>query len=180
VKRAVFLDRDGVLNRPIIRGVTAHAPERFEDFEIYPDAKAAVEKLHRAGLLAIVVTNQPEVARGVCPKDDLEAMHRELKEKTAVDDIFVCPHEDQDGCSCRKPLPGLLIAAARKWDIDLKRSFMVGDRWRDIGAGTAVGCLTFLIERHYNGEANPQYQVNDLPEAVSIILRLLEEEKKAQ
>ncbi|MEW6235196.1 MAG: HAD family hydrolase [Candidatus Omnitrophota bacterium] len=179
MKRAVFLDRDGVLNRPIIRGATAHAPERFEDFEIYPEAKAAVEKLHGAGLLAIVVTNQPEIARGVCPQNDLNAMHRLLKEQMAIDDIYVCPHEDKDRCSCRKPLPGMLLEAACKWDIDLKRSFMVGDRWRDIGAGNAAGCLTFLIERDYNGEANPHYRVNDLPEAVSLILQLLEEEKKA-
>jgi D-glycero-D-manno-heptose 1,7-bisphosphate phosphatase len=168
---AVFLDRDGVLVREIVDddGV-ARAPLRVEDFRILEDAPALVQRLHAAGLRCVVFTNQPEVARGLLPPITLEAMHRQLHQRTLVDDIRVCPHDDADNCVCRKPKPGMLLAAARDADIDLSGSYVVGDRWRDIDAGHAVGCYSILIERSYSQCDSADVRVADLAEAVDVIV----------
>ena len=104
--------------------------------------------LKRAGFLVIVVTNQPDIGNGLVPAAVVEAMHAKLRGRVAVDDIRVCPHRQDEGCACRKPKPGLLRAAARDWRIDLKGSYLVGDRDGDIVAGKAAGCYTLLINRH--------------------------------
>ncbi len=115
-----------------------------------PEAAAQVQRLRDAGLTCIVFTNQPEVARGLLPTDTLERMHRELRATVPVDDVYVCPHVDGDACDCRKPRPGMLTSAAERWDVRLEQSFVIGDRWRDIDAGRAVGCYTILIDRPYS------------------------------
>ena len=170
MNRAAFLDRDGVLNHAIIRNGAAHSPERFSDFEILPEAGQCVTALRRAGLLAIVVTNQPGIGSGLLPCEELDAMHHALREAVLVDDIFVCPHIDADGCECRKPKKGLLLEAGEKWDIDFANSFLIGDRWRDIGAGQAVGCYTVLIERPYSGNVSQDYRANSLMDATDHVL----------
>ena len=125
--------------------------------------------------MAIVVTNQPDLTTGKQTPDVLEAIHDYLRQETGVDDIFVCPHVDGDGCDCRKPKPGMLRAAAEKWDIDLSRSVMVGDRWRDIGAGKAVGCSTVFIEYGYAEDAppDPDFVGSSLEAVVPFILEEL-------
>lgn len=143
--RAVFLDRDGVLNRPIVRSGRPYPPETLEQFEIYPDACAALTSLRRAGFRLIVVTNQPDVARGSQTRHRVEAMHARLRETLPLDEIRVCYHDDGE-CQCRKPLPGLLLADST---IDASGSFMVGDRWRDIEAGRNAGCTTIFVDRGY-------------------------------
>jgi D-sedoheptulose 7-phosphate isomerase len=122
------------------------------------------------GLLPIVFTNQPYVGRGRLATSTLEEMHARLRRAVAVEDIFVCPHDSEAGCECRKPKPGLLRAAAEKWALDLTQSFVVGDRWQDIEAGRAVGCYTVLIERPYSGSAAADSRVVDLASAVQIVL----------
>lgn len=147
--RAVFLDRDGVISRSEVRGGKPYAPRTLEKFRLLPRVAESVRSLKRAGFLVIVVTNQPDIGNGLVSAAVVEAMHAKLRSRVAVDDIRVCPHRQDAGCDCRKPRPGLLLAAAKDWNIDLKRSCMVGDRDSDIVAGKAAGCYTLLINRHY-------------------------------
>jgi D-glycero-D-manno-heptose 1,7-bisphosphate phosphatase len=174
-RRAAFLDRDGVLVETLVRDNRAFAPVSLDEFRLERDAGLHVERLARAGLMTIVVTNQPEVARGIIAPAVLEEMHERLREAVPVEDIFVCAHDGPDGCGCRKPKPGMLMAAAEKWGIDLARSFMVGDRWSDVEAGQAAGCYTILIERPYSGAASPCARASDLATAVDAVLARLKE-----
>jgi D-glycero-D-manno-heptose 1,7-bisphosphate phosphatase len=133
----------------------------------------AVARLRGLGLLVIVVTNQPDLARGSLTRDALDAMHARLRAAVPVDDVAVCPHDDADGCSCRKPRPGLLLAAAARWGIDLAGSFLVGDRGKDIEAGRQAGCTTILVPAPYSGAARADHRAADLTEAAEIISRLI-------
>jgi histidinol-phosphate phosphatase family protein len=172
--RAVFLDRDGVLTHALVRDGKPYAPVTLDEMEIDPTASAALATLKAAGFLLIVVTNQPDVARGTTRREAVEAMHAVLSAALPLDACFVCYHDNADACDCRKPLPGLLIQAAAQHSIDLDRSFLVGDRWRDIDAGAAAGCRTILIDRGYRerGPENPpSARVNTLTEAVEWITR---------
>ena len=174
-RRAAFLDRDGVLVETLVRNNRAFAPVSLAEFRLEPDAGLQVGRLARAGLLPIVVTNQPEVARGIIAPAILEEMHERLRKAVPVEDIFVCAHDGPDGCGCRKPKPGMLKAAAAKWGIDLAGSFMVGDRSSDVEAGQAAGCYTVLIERSYSGTASPGARAHDLATAVDAVLARLKE-----
>jgi D-glycero-D-manno-heptose 1,7-bisphosphate phosphatase len=177
MKRAVFLDRDGVLNPMVERGGTWGAPLALDDFEPYPWAAPSVIRLKAAGLLCLVVTNQPEIATGELDPAALQAMHRRLAHDVPVDAIYVCPHVDADGCACRKPRPGLLEQAAREWGADTARSFLVGDRWRDIEAARAAGCTAILVDGPEAGRARPDHRARDLRDAVTTILTLTEGER---
>jgi D-glycero-D-manno-heptose 1,7-bisphosphate phosphatase len=171
-RRAVFLDRDGVINRAVVRGGRPYAPDRVEDLEILPGVSEAVERLRRAGFLVVVVTNQPDVVRGRQSLETVEAIHDRIRSAVAVDGFKICFHDDADRCGCRKPRPGLLLEAAAEWSLDLPRSFMVGDRWRDVGAGRAAGCPTILVGGGY-GEPfpdPPDARAGSLPEAADLIL----------
>lgn len=142
---AVFVDRDGVLVRLVLRAGRWVAPQRLEEFVVLPGVAWAVATLRAAGLPVVVVTNQPDLARGLLNPDVLAEMHRRLAAQLTLDAIYVCPHDDGDRCGCRKPLPGLLQAAARDLGLDLGSSFLVGDTWRDIEAGRTAGCTTVLV-----------------------------------
>ena len=172
VRRAVFLDRDGVLNRSIVRDGRPYPPESVAEMEILPEVGDALASLRSAGFLNIVVTNQPDVSTGKQRPEIVEAMHRRLRNELALDDIKVCYHSDGDGCECRKPKPGMLLQAAREFGIDLEQSFMVGDRWRDVAAGHAAGCTTFFIDYGYREKRPepPYLAVKSLAEASSRIL----------
>lgn len=168
---AVFLDRDGVLVEAIEREGRAYAPLSLSGLRVVPGARREVARLREAGFLCFVVTNQPEVARGELPLPTLEKMHGLLRRSVVPDEIFVCAHDSSDGCACHKPKPGMLLAAGEKWGVDLARSFLVGDRWRDIEAGRAVGAFTILLERPYSESSTADAHVATLGEAVDLILR---------
>ena len=155
-----------------MRGGKAYAPRRLEDFRLLPGVPKAMAALKRAGFLVVVVTNQPDIGNGLVAASTVEAMHAKLRSRVPVDDIRVCPHRQDAGCSCRKPKPGMLRVAARRWNIDLKNSYMVGDRGSDIVAGKAVGCYTLLINRHYSEPLPdaPDRTERSLPGAVRFIL----------
>lgn len=174
MKRAVFLDRDGVINRATVRDGRPYPPATLEEFEFLPGVELTAMALRRAGFLIVVVTNQPDVATGRQRRDVVEAMHERLRATGLCDDIKACYHTDADGCDCRKPKPGMLIEAAREWQIDLGRSFMVGDRWRDVAAGKAAGCHTVLIDYEYRERRadNPDAVVASLEEAGRLILQI--------
>jgi D-glycero-D-manno-heptose 1,7-bisphosphate phosphatase len=161
MERAVFLDRDGVLNRVVLRQGRPYPPATLEEFELLPGVVEAVHALRQAGFRLIVVTNQPDVRTGVQRREVVQAMHERLRHTLPLDAIKVCFHVDEDGCSCRKPRPGMLLEAAAEWGLDLERSFMVGDRWRDIEAGRNARCRTILIQGHY------QERAADRPDAVA-------------
>jgi D-glycero-D-manno-heptose 1,7-bisphosphate phosphatase len=170
VRRAAFLDRDGVLVEAIERDGAPYAATTLEEFRLLPDAAEQVGRLRAAGLVCIVFTNQPEIARGTLPPEALAAMHAALRAAAPVDDLFVCPHDDTDDCSCRKPRPGMLHAAAARWDISLPDSFVIGDRWRDVDAGRVAGCYTILVERPYSACQTADARVATLREAVDAVL----------
>jgi len=172
LNRAVFLDRDGVINRSLIRNGKPFAPVSLEEFELLPGVVPAIAALKTAEFRVIVVTNQPDVANGKTPRAVVEAMNQRVRQDCGVDDVRVCYHAEADGCRCRKPKAGLLVDAARDWSLDLKRSYMVGDRWRDIGAGQAAGCRTVLIDYKYAEQPaeNPDIVVRSLVEASEKIL----------
>ena len=170
--RAVFLDRDGVLNANLIRDNRPYAPRRLAEFRLLPGVEDAVQQIKAAGFLAIVVTNQPDVADGITPRATVDAIHAELCRRVALDDIKICFHNNADRCNCRKPLPGLILEAAAERDIDLATSYLVGDRWRDIKAGQAAGCHAIFVDYGFKQDEaiEPDAIVKSLPEAVSYIL----------
>jgi D-glycero-D-manno-heptose 1,7-bisphosphate phosphatase len=171
--RAVFLDRDGVLNAALERDGRPHPPTGPDELAILPGVPAALAELRRAGFLLLVVTNQPDVARGATTASAVEAIHAALRAALPLDGIYCCFHDDGDRCLCRKPAPGLLVEAARAWDVDLSRSFMVGDRWRDTEAGLAAGCRTVFVDRAWR-ERRPERwdaRVGSLAEAAAWILQ---------
>ncbi len=176
MNKAVFLDRDGVLNETRVTEGKPVSPANLKEFRLSPGAKEALTALKAKGYRLFVVTNQPEIARGTLRKDDLEEMHRFLSETLPVDTIYVCAHNDGDACDCRKPKPGMLFQAANEWNIDLAASYMIGDRWKDIEAGARAGCTTILVKGPCS-EEQPQgrvvrsnYTVKNLREAAEIIL----------
>jgi len=179
-RRAVFLDRDGVLNRAIVKDGKPYPPARLADLKIVPDAPMTLNALRGAGFLLVVVTNQPDVARGAASRDTVEEIHSALRAELPLDDIFVCFHDDMDECVCRKPRPGLLHEAAEKYDIDLRASYLIGDRWRDVEAGARAGCRTVLMDYGYREKGpteSPSARVMSLREAAECILNQTESRK---
>lgn len=170
--RAVFIDRDGVINRGIIRDGKPYPPMTLAELEVLPGVPEALQRIHDAGFLIIVATNQPDVARGKQSAAMVEAMHEVLRAQLPIDDFYACYHDEGDGCDCRKPKPGMLLAAARKYDIDMARSYMIGDRWRDTGAGQNAGCTAVWLDWDYDERkpVPPYIRVQSLGEAADAIL----------
>ena len=173
MRRAVFLDRDGVVNRAVVREGKPYPPPSLSDLRLLPGVREACRLLREAGFALVLVTNQPDLARGKASAAEVGEMHARLKRFLQLDDVRVCPHDDQAQCDCRKPSPGLLLDAARAANIDLKSSFMVGDRWRDMEAGRRAGCQTIFVDYGYR-EPQPEgpfLRVRSLLEAANWILR---------
>lgn len=173
MNRAVFLDRDGVLNEPIVRDGKPCPPHRFEDFRLLPGVEEACAALRNAGFRLIVATNQPDVGRGEIARELVERMHSRLCELLPIDSVEVCYDPGGERSSeFRKPNPGMLLRAAESLEIDLKSSYMVGDRWRDIDCGYAAGCRTVFIDRGYSESLReqPDLRAVDLRSAAALIL----------
>lgn len=176
-RRAVFLDRDGVINKPVVREGRPYPPVEVKDFELYEDVAAGCARLEAAGYLLIVVTNQPDVARGTQTRPAVEAMHRKMLDALPqIARVEICWHagaDRGDPCDCHKPEPGMVLRAARALDIDLSRSFLVGDRWRDVDCGCRAGCRTVFIDRNYAEplRQRPHWSVQSFEQAVEVILQ---------
>lgn len=170
--RAVFLDRDGVLNRPLIREGKGYAPRTLAEFVLYPEAPAAIRQLREAGFACVVVTNQPDIGNGLTSADEVARMHRQLTAALPVDLVLTCPHKQTDGCACRKPKPGMLEEAVRRLHIDPKQSFLIGDRSSDLAAGRAMGCTTLFIDWQYREPLTvvPDFHTDSLWNAVQWIV----------
>jgi D-glycero-D-manno-heptose 1,7-bisphosphate phosphatase len=174
MKRAVFLDRDGVVNRAFVRDGRPHPPASVAEVEVPDGAAEALNELKAAGFMLIVVTNQPDVARGSQSMEVVEAINARLAAELPIDAFRVCAHDDSANCACRKPRPGLILDAAAEFGIDPAASYMIGDRWRDIDAGAAAGCRTVFIDcgyRERGPSSDPQYRARDLYDAVRWILQ---------
>jgi D-glycero-D-manno-heptose 1,7-bisphosphate phosphatase len=173
MNKAVFLDRDGVLNQAVVRDGKPYAIANADEILLADGAEAALRRLKEAGFLLIVVTNQPEVARGSISRSSVEAIHASLGSALPIDDVFTCYHDDSENCACRKPRPGLLLEAAARHDLHLASSYLVGDRWRDIDAAHAAGCVAVLIDHGYkerSSEKPPAASVRTIEEAADWIL----------
>ncbi|MDD2714771.1 MAG: HAD family hydrolase [Candidatus Wallbacteria bacterium] len=173
MRRAVFLDRDGVINRALMRDGKPYPPHDLLELEILPGVEAALKSLHDAGFKLIVVTNQPDVARGSQTRAMVEKINAELRSSLPIDDFKVCYHDDSDQCQCRKPRTGSLVKSAQEFGISLKESFMIGDRWRDIEAGRNAGCRTILIDYHYTElkQVEPDCRACNITSAVEWIFK---------
>jgi D-glycero-D-manno-heptose 1,7-bisphosphate phosphatase len=169
---AVFLDRDGVLNAAVVRGGKPFPPQSEAELQILPGVEEACAQLRGAGLRLIVVSNQPDIGRGTQTRVEVDRINMVLRDRLRLDDVRICPHDDSDGCACRKPAPGLILEASRAWRISLSRSVMVGDRWRDVEAGARAGCKTVFVDHGYTEKkpASPDLVVASLADAVPWIL----------
>jgi D-glycero-D-manno-heptose 1,7-bisphosphate phosphatase len=171
MKRAVFLDRDGVLVRARAVGAAAHGPLALHDFQILPGIEEPLARLREAGYLLVLATNQPGIARAELSWDVLDEMHRRLQAVAGLDAVRVCPHTDADACACRKPKAGMLLEAARELGIDLAQSFFIGDTERDLRAGETAGVRTILLDYEYNRGLSGVARAGSLAEAADLILR---------
>lgn len=163
---AAFIERDGLLNQVRVEHESPVATVRLEDFKVNPEAVPLVRTLQRAGLLVIATTNQPGLSNGELSRRELDVMHEILLKKLNLDDIMVCPHDEADGCPCRKPKPGLLIEAGFKWHVDLDRSVVISDKWQDAEAARIAGCTSILIESPWNGPGHHDFKVSSFETAV--------------
>jgi D-glycero-D-manno-heptose 1,7-bisphosphate phosphatase len=171
-RRGVFLDRDGVIVIPEFKSGRSFAPKRLVDFRFYPQAAVSLQRLKRAGFILAVVTNQPDVGNGLIPRSEVDAMHETMTRELPLDAVKACFHGQAERCDCRKPKPGMLLEAAMELGINLKKSFMVGDRNSDVEAGRAAGCATVFIDLGYAEPAPdaPDYVVHSIAEAADVII----------
>lgn len=168
--KAVFLDRDGVINKAVVIDGKPYPPSSIAELVIADGVKEGLLKLKQLGFLLIVVTNQPDVARGKTPINVVSEINDFLIKDLHLDDFYCCFHDTLDNCECRKPKPAMILKAAKKWNIDLKHSFMVGDRWRDIETGKNAGIKTLLIEYGYDEKyVEPDFVCLDFQDVVKKI-----------
>lgn len=170
-RRAIFFDRDGVINRPIIKRGRPYSPNSLKKFILLPNVKKTIEKLNKKFLI-IIISNQPEVARGNLTLSTLKKINTKIKNKLKIHDIYYCTHDDLDKCKCRKPKIGMLIKAKKKWKINFRKSFLVGDRWNDMLAGKRAKCKTIYLDRNYN-EIKPKffdYKIKNISKLLDIVL----------
>ncbi|KKU75282.1 MAG: D-alpha,beta-D-heptose 1,7-bisphosphate phosphatase [Candidatus Giovannonibacteria bacterium GW2011_GWB1_47_6b] len=175
MRKGVFLDRDGVINQLVTTDHWFASPYVVEDFHILPGVPEAIKILKNAGFVCVVVTNQPDIARGKFTDGDLRKIHDFMQSQLGLDGVYYCPHDEEHKCPCRKPKPGMILQAAKELEIDLSKSFVVGDRWRDVDMGPLVGCKTVLINteatKRENKKIKADWKADNLLEAATIIAR---------
>jgi D-glycero-D-manno-heptose 1,7-bisphosphate phosphatase len=172
MKLGVFIERDGILNQARLDRQHQVSPTTLEEFKVVPEAGAQLKKLKAAGFIIIVTTNQPGIARGYLPRRELDRMHDIMRRALPIDDIFLCAHDEADRCPCRKPKPGLLVEAKFKWQIDLDRSFVIGNKWQDAEAARAAGCTSLLIQSPWIGKVHHDFILPDLAAVADKILQV--------
>jgi D-glycero-D-manno-heptose 1,7-bisphosphate phosphatase len=172
MKRAVFIERDGILNEVRVGPKNQIAPLTLEEFKIKSDAETGLRKLKTAGFLLIVTTNQPGLSRGYQSRRELDRMHDLVRRSFPLDDILVCPHDESDHCPCRKPRPGLLIESAFKWHLNLDHSFVISDKWQDAEAARTAGCTSVMLQSPWVGQVHHDFVLAELNDIVEKILSL--------
>ncbi|MBV8772133.1 MAG: HAD-IIIA family hydrolase [Deltaproteobacteria bacterium] len=171
--RAVFVDRDGVINSVVLRDRQPASPRSLAEFRIEPGIAEPLEQLRASGFRLFAVTNQPDIARGFLDFQTLGQFHRQVIARLPIEAIEVCPHDDRDCCQCRKPKPGMLMTLARREGVELAQSFVIGDSWRDVQAARAAGCVAIMLDRLYNRNDDTDYRVTGLGQAAALILDTL-------
>ena len=161
-EKAIFLDRDGVLNKLVERNGGLYSPRDIKNFILFTDVSKVIESVKSNGYLCIVVSNQPDIARGLLKKSELDKMTKILYKNLRLDDVFYCLHDDPDEKGCRKPAPGLILKAEKKWDIKLKNSLMIGDTEKDLKAARNAGVKFLLLNRTYNHGVETKNRINNL------------------
>lgn len=172
MKRAIFLDRDGVINEVLFRGGNNDkpiAPWKLDEFKLVPETKKPLAELSQMGFYLFVVTNQPDIAKGVLKFSAVNKMNDIVLKELPINEIIVCSHIDSDNCNCRKPKPGMIISLAKKWEINLLNSFLIGDNWKDIESGKAAGCRTILLDKFYNKSVKADYRVKNLTMSLEVV-----------
>lgn len=169
-RKAIFLDRDGVINKVILRDGKPTGPRSMREFQFESEVAESIERLRAAGFMLFMVTNQPDVARGLMSAGDLQSIMDHITAKLPFDGIRACLHDDSDHCECRKPLPGMILDLARQHDVPLGESWMIGDSSKDTLAARAAGCKSIILDRSYNQGARADYRVGTLGEAVNLII----------
>jgi D-glycero-D-manno-heptose 1,7-bisphosphate phosphatase len=172
MKSAVFIERDGILNKVRVERRYQVSPLTLEDFQLDEQAVPLMARLKKAGLLLIATTNQPGLSRGYQSRRELDRMHALLRERFGLDDILVCPHDETDRCPCRKPKPGLLVEAGFKWHLNLDRCFVISDKWPDAEAARTAGCTSLLLQSPWLGNVHRDFLLPDLESIVKKILWL--------
>ena len=171
--KAVFLDRDGVLNRAKVILNKPYPPSNMEEMEILPGVHEGIELLKHAGFKLIVITNQPDVSRGTADINVVNTMNNYILSELGIDEIKCCFHDDSDNCACRKPKAGMIYEAEKKWNIDLALSYLIGDRWRDIETAKNTDITTILIDNQYDEKkVNANFECTNFEEAVNFILKI--------
>jgi D-glycero-D-manno-heptose 1,7-bisphosphate phosphatase len=169
--KAVFLDRDGVINRMYLRKGAYRSPETMSEWEYLKGVLPTLEALRDRGYLLLVCTNQPDVARGWITREQVQEFHDRIEAELPVTRIYACFHDDTAACVCRKPKAGLLLQGSEEFEVDLARSWMVGDRWKDIEAGRTAGCRTVYLRHDYDQApgCGADFEIRALPELLDII-----------
>ena len=162
-----------MINSVVFRDGKPTSPRSLAEFRLEPDIGRPLERLRACGFRLFAVTNQPDIARGFLDLQTLEQFHRQLMAQLPIEEVCVCPHDDRDCCRCRKPKPGMLITVAARADIDLVRSFVIGDSWRDAQAARAAGCVAITLDRPYNRNDETDHRVSGLGQAAQLILETL-------
>ena len=169
-QKTVFLDRDGVINKAVFRDGRPTSPRNLSEFEIDEGVEESLKRLRADGFKLFVVTNQPDIARGLMPRESLRLMTDRIMATLAVDEVRVCPHDDRDCCRCRKPKPGMLVDLVREHGVELRESYLIGDSWKDTLAARAAGCRSIILDRPYNQGDPADCRIANLAEAVEFIL----------
>jgi D-glycero-D-manno-heptose 1,7-bisphosphate phosphatase len=172
MNKAIFLDRDGIINEVVFRSGNNSkpiAPWKFEEFKLVPGIEKPLIELSQMGFHLFVVTNQPDIAKGVIKSSRVKKMNDIVINEFPIDEIMVCSHIDSDNCNCRKPKPGMIINLAKKWEINLEDSFLIGDNWKDIESGETAGCRTILIDKFYNKSVKADFRVENLTMSVEVV-----------
>ena len=165
MKKAIFLDRDGVINEPIFRDGNINkpiAPWEIDEFKLFDNIINPLNIIKKMGYHIFIVTNQPDISKGILKISTIKKMNNIIMSKLPIDEIMFCPHLDSHRCVCRKPKPGMVNILAKKWEISLSDSFFIGDNWKDIECGKGAGCTTILLDKYYNKKVNADYRVKNL------------------
>jgi D-glycero-D-manno-heptose 1,7-bisphosphate phosphatase len=171
--KAIFLDRDGVLNKAIIRNKKPYPPSCLSELEIIPGVYEGLQLLKHSGFKLIVISNQPDVSRGTLKIESVNEINNSIIEQLKIDEVICCFHDDIDNCDCRKPKTGMILEALKKWDIDLSLSYLIGDRWRDIETAKNIGVPSILINYDYDEKkVSADFECSNLEEAANFILKI--------
>jgi len=164
-----------VINKVVYRDRKPTSPRNIEEFEFEAGVESALDRLSAAGFRLFVVTNQPELSRGLLTAESLRMMTDRIMDALKIEEVRICPHDQADGCGCRKPRPGMLLDLANKYDLSLKESYVVGDTWKDSLAGRSAGCKSIILEREYNAADPADWRVSNLGGAADLILKRSDE-----